>query len=515
MTLLTLLNTFSTGGVSPPAVSTPVETAWHTAAASKTLAMSWSAGDRIIIFAVTAGQGATIATPTATGLTFTPLGTAVTDPLSAWGHKWVAQAASGGGGNITLTNSGDTALPWGAVGYVATGASAVASLKNDSNAASTTSLTTTSDNSAVVMVVARPRDPIFTLDRSTLVAGVDKPDASNTGVLPETARTTDNTAILTLSIPGTIYENRELYGRIIVTAPNCIIRNVHVRGAPGGPGVASVPMIKCTDAAVSNLKIIDCTIAPDTEHKNWGNAIEGHDFEALRCNIYHTVDGPNIFNTNHGGVDYATNTTIKQCWIHDLAWWSASAGGDVHPTDVMTHNDCIQHQGGTGTQVIGNNLSAYYARDYAHWKVTGDPYTEPYTGVTQGTLPDGGPFQPIPDRGSGTEATGRYNWLSICAFMVNDNQRDSYNLTFTDNWVSGGSIPVNAGGVSRTAPNNLGDFLRNRFSRDAGQQVSGGNTTYTINIDGTYAGFVNYAPGGADKNYYEDNLAEVTVRTNG
>jgi len=53
------------------------------------------------------------------------------------------------------------------------------------------------------------------------------PDATNTGVTPGTQLTPVN-GVVTLSSPGQVYENRQVTGSIIVTAPNVTIRNVRV-----------------------------------------------------------------------------------------------------------------------------------------------------------------------------------------------------------------------------------------------------------------------------------------------
>jgi hypothetical protein len=56
------------------------------------------------------------------------------------------------------------------------------------------------------------------------------PDLTNTGVTPGTPLATVN-GVVTLSTPGQVFENREVRGSIIVTAPNVTIRNVRVINA--------------------------------------------------------------------------------------------------------------------------------------------------------------------------------------------------------------------------------------------------------------------------------------------
>ena len=70
----------------------------------------------------------------------------------------------------------------------------------------------------------------------------------------------------------------------------------------------------------------------------------------------------------------------------------------------------------------------------------------------------------------------------------------------------------------RQGTTNFGSLIRNRFTRDQGVQSTGGNNTYTINLDTSWAGLLTEAycgEGTADKNYCLDNGAEVLVRRNG
>ena len=77
--------------------------------------------------------------------------------------------------------------------------------------------------------IRRGWTPPAVLDRDDLVMGVDKPNADNTGVLPGVSRTTTSGNI-TLSTTGAVLENRNVLGRVIVTASNCIIRNCRISG---------------------------------------------------------------------------------------------------------------------------------------------------------------------------------------------------------------------------------------------------------------------------------------------
>jgi hypothetical protein len=201
---------------------------------------------------------------------------------------------------------------------------------------------------------------------------------------------------------------------------------------------------------------------------------------------------------------------IRQSRCHDLSWFTAAKPGDIHPTDTETHNDCIQHQGGRGTVIEGNALHAGpFARQVGHWRTVGD--AEPWRTVPLRSLPDGGPFQPLPDRGTGTGADGRYNWDDQACLMIGDEVGTTHELTFTANWCRGGNYAVNGGGNAPVAGLRLGTFTRNRFDRTQGAQSSGGDRTHTITLGTGWEGRVASGAGTADRNTYLDG-AEIEFR---
>jgi len=153
-----------------------------------------------------------------------------------------------------------------------------------------------------------------------------------------------------------------------------------------------------------------------------------------------------------------------------------------------------------------------------------NPTSEPYTTVTLGSLSDGGPFQPIPNRGStgglaltpGNESNGRYWWDDVSALMLNSQQGPTSDVIFTDNWCSGGNYFVNGGGNPLVGGHNLGQFLRNKFVDDQGDYGSGlaSENGHTLDFGGSYTAGVNVtAPTtGADKNYYIATNNGIVVR---
>jgi hypothetical protein len=354
--------------------------------------------------------------------------------------------------------------------------------------------------------------------RSSLVAGTYHPSASNTGYYPGTLTTTVTTN-QTYSTPGATISNTNFDGaRVSVTAANITFSNCWFQGDNSVNA-----LVTCSNAAVANAQFTDCTFLPKFVRYET-NGIIGHDYNLLRCDLSKCVDLLNISNsTLYGtfGAGWPCGVSVQQCYLHEMAWWTAATSGVVHTSDTETHNDLIQIFGGSGLSVIGNTMDARFARQYGHWQV-GDLSEEPYSSITLGSLPDGGPFQGIPQRGvtggvalsSGNDANGRYNWDDLSGLMINATQGVTTGITFTDNYCRGGNFFVNGGGNPYVSGANLGSFLRNSFVDDTGHYGSGlsSGTGHTLDFGGTWSGHVTAPTTGADKNFYDATGNPVTVR---
>lgn len=357
---------------------------------------------------------------------------------------------------------------------------------------------------------------------------VTEPLATNTGLAGFNGTLTNVNANQTnFTTDDEIIEGYQFNGSVQFRADNVTLRYCRIRGDTTTTPTDGRSLVDCGQSTCTNAYIHHCEIgAPQFAHWNWDNGIGGHDFTAEYNNIHHVVDGIGVFNATVSG-DFATNTAIRFNYIHDLAYWTASAGGVVHPQDPTTHNDAIQHHEGHGTIIQGNAIHGKYARQYGHWFCTGNPAIEPYTSIALQSLAAGnpgygGPFHVLPNRGSGTEATGRYNVAGAngegslaCLLLDNVGGATSYDLEILGNWFYGAEYAINGGGNAYPGGGQfLGNFHRNRFSRDQGDQGSGGNGTQTINLQGGgWTGRFSAPTSGANMNYYMDNGAAITVRS--
>lgn len=373
----------------------------------------------------------------------------------------------------------------------------------------------------------RHRDPTVPdpgVDRSGLVMGVDKPDATNTGVLTGVTRATINGNV-SLGAGG-LLKDKNVHGRVITSGSGWRIENCLIDGGTSNPG----PLIECYVSGGGLVVDSEICSTPTNMHWNW-NGPTGHSFTLLRCNIHHTTDGVGIFKTAPAGggpgTTYNCNVIVQQCWIHDLAWWTANTGGIVH-SDTETHNDGIQLQGGTNLQVLGNTIDAYHAHQFSHWWTVGQDPSEPYNFIAAQSLPSsapyyGGPYQGArsylyANRGTGDNASGRYNVGNISALMLNRNQGNVHSVNVTDNWFNGGNACVN-GGLTRLSGEELGVFYRNKFDHgqgNAGLSITpGSDNTLTFLINSSYVGHVDGGVGTSNKNIYADNSVEVNFRITG
>lgn len=120
-----------------------------------TASLSWGTGDRVLVVGYTEDAGLTLTTPTATGLTFTAIGSAQATANSCWVHCWEATAASPSSGAITSSPSpastqdrGIQAYAFGGcTGFVRTNGAAPSSTQ-------TVSVTRTQANSLLVVLSA-------------------------------------------------------------------------------------------------------------------------------------------------------------------------------------------------------------------------------------------------------------------------------------------------------------------------------------------------------------------------
>ncbi len=152
------------------------------------------------------------------------------------------------------------------------------------------------------------------------------PNASNTGIAGVGLTENDLTpsGSVTITTDNTIFELKNVSGSIKVQANNVTIRKCKVTGGIYG--------IDCT-AQYPGALIEDCTVLSSSS-----KTICGGNMTVRRCDISDSPDG----------VYHYSNTTIEDCWIHDLY------------EGESTHNDGIQCQSGSNLVARHNSIQALY-----------------------------------------------------------------------------------------------------------------------------------------------------------
>lgn len=183
---------------------------------------------------------------------------------------------------------------------------------------------------------------------SGFVLGTDLPTRQRSG--PRTSELSVYEGRIEVDVAGTVIEKLDIYGDIVVRAPDVVIKDCIIRGMAGIE--VSRGLIDCVDPAVRNLKITFCELRVDPRWPTpYYSGVQGHHMTVQRCYIHDVVDGIDIMNPESPTL---TGARIEGNLIEDLAYYSPAP---LH-ADNRTHNDCIQHHGGGGDVIRGNHLRA-------------------------------------------------------------------------------------------------------------------------------------------------------------
>lgn len=265
-----------------------------------------------------------------------------------------------------------------------------------------------------------------------------KPSASNTGV-PSGTTLTAQSGNITVTVAGTIVQNLDLQGKVIIKAANVTVRRCRIKGIAGGDQGAD-GLVDCRDAAAIGTLVEDCELAPTTPSYMW-NSVMGHDVTVRRCNMYGTTDSVGIYNTNAPG--QPITSVVEDSYMHDYVWWA----NDPYQTDG-THNDGLEIQGGTDLVMRRNNI------DWQMDATKGDGASRP------STAPWGQGFVEAPN---------------VPGNMPINNVR------IVNNWLDGGGATVAANQIPDGMTSfTFGAIANNRIGRN--QKDYGNGSKYPIRV---------------------------------
>ncbi|WP_460602735.1 hypothetical protein [Jatrophihabitans fulvus] len=143
---------------------------------------------------------------------------------------------------------------------------------------------------------------------------------------------------LKLTASGT-YSGLDIRGFVYVMAPNVVLQNSIIRGAPTTSRTGLVTNL--TDSA-KNFVLRHSEIVPDFP-SDYIDGMTGWNYTLDHVNIHGTKDGAKIF---------GNDVTIVDSYIHDLSYYA----NDQFQNGGPSHNDAIQILGGKNISIHRNTL---------------------------------------------------------------------------------------------------------------------------------------------------------------
>jgi hypothetical protein len=200
----------------------------------------------------------------------------------------------------------------------------------------------------------------------------------------------------------------------------------------------------------ANLWFKDCTFKPANPTHD-SHCFMAYHFRATRCEFTGGVDG--ISPVVPLDINSRLDSIVEGCWVHDLAFFSP----DNRHSSNDTHNDCIQWGSGKGLSIVGCRLEGF---------------ADPNIGDATKPSVDSGTTHVSGNKSYPSLAVGSGLIPVLAAAPAGHSYAPLGDLTFTGNWVSGGSVGVNMGaghdGTTNQTFFTSGDALiaRNKFGWD-------------------------------------------------
>ena len=182
-------------------------------------------------------------------------------------------------------------------------------------------------------VDATPESRTWTVVSPT--PGAVRPDAGNTGV-PAGTVLTRHDGTLVVSTAGAVVDSLDIYGDLVIKAPNVTVRRTIVRGTPTSSALLNAATPSATNLLVEDSQLVAAFPTPSV------NGVTGGNYTMRRVEVSGTVDGFGI---------HLPNVRIESSWVHDTTWFAVSP----YHSDG-SHNDAIQVHGGSNIRIVGNTL---------------------------------------------------------------------------------------------------------------------------------------------------------------
>lgn len=297
--------------------------------------------------------------------------------------------------------------------------------------------------------------------------------------------TTDANHAVVYNTPGQVVIGKKIGYAIILTPASNPVKFYScwfagIVGASGHPGLfdTSGESVGGTTGKVCGGQAFDCLMSVQVgAAQTYLNGVYGHDWWLERCEV---TGGTDLLRTHNAYSSGASNCWHYGCYLHGYTGWLV----DPSQGNTPSHNDVWQQEGGGNCGGVGSTM----------------------LGFVNTTLGDGGSAGWQSTRFSNPSFGGGLQGNSV--MQMNNNTGAVPSFTLTSCYIDGGYISLNmANNGSFSATNHL-SLVSNRFGRNQGAQVSGGDGTATL-----YAktGTVYDAYSG---NVYDDNSHAITARLN-
>lgn len=245
------------------------------------------------------------------------------------------------------------------------------------------------------------------------------------------------------------------------------------------------------NAGVRDVWFVDCELSP--QWLGAADAIVGHHFTLVRCNVYGGIDAVGVWNAHdvdgvlNGPGVHDNAVGIFDSWLHGLLYLSPFPA----QSDNRSHSDLIHIRGGINVRIEGNALDAFY---------------EPNKG--QASEP-----ARVSSTGAHLGGNARYPELhAACAVQVSHDYGAPRQIIIRQNRFAGGTVGVNGatygGGV-------VGVIADNRIARgpNGTSTFLNGSTWFVIISSGIVRSPANTFE--YSGNVYEDNGAPAPAMRRG
>lgn len=167
--------------------------------------------------------------------------------------------------------------------------------------------------------------------------------------------------LLTVTTPGRVYEDVDFGNiKVRVRAPDVGFSNCAWNITDFGSYDFAVDFRHPDNTGGGWMN--RCTVINSSQQQVGSTGVYGWNVTVTRCRIEDFVDQVGFYVPGSPGTSsLPIGVTVLDTYLGPLAWFWASTGGVVHPSDWKTHCDSAQLQGGYGAVFINTTLLCHFS----------------------------------------------------------------------------------------------------------------------------------------------------------